>query len=248
MTWRRYIVWAGDARLTGCAGGPATLISKNDHPVLEQWAKDGDANISRSQKPEADRPANPIQRTSLVVANSTAAVETIALVNGLPIFKKEVLDICMHDLHDMSTPTVDRVLHHLIEQELVVQEIRRRLEKNPKALEHLEEAARKDFEKQLLARKNTGPQIKSDDDLKQILSTQGRTLEGFRRGIEREFMYREFVRSMIMPILLRETTHKKIEAYYYAHPSNTRSTIALTAGCLHLHDAVRDPRRSPSLP
>jgi parvulin-like peptidyl-prolyl isomerase len=192
---------------------------------------------ARSQKPEADK-ADPAVRQTVFEAvhepfpnldGGEVTVRVRAHVNGIPILDEEVQQLIYPALISLSPslPDSERTakqteifregLQQIIDREVVLQDAFARLSKNGvQYLEKLKSVADKEFEKTLRAMK-TRSGSKTDEEFKSILRAQGQSLEGIRRQWERNFMYREYLRSRIYPTVERATGHQEILAYYREH-------------------------------
>ncbi len=108
-------------------------------------------------------------------------------------------------------------LQHLIEREVVLQDMFGKLRERPMILDKLKEAAGKEFDKKM---RDTRKRLKinSEDEFKAYLHAQGITIESVRRQVEREFMAMEYMRNRLIPLLDRAVTLEQLVEYYQKHP------------------------------
>lgn len=109
-----------------------------------------------------------------------------------------------------------RELEQLIDREIIVQEIYRKLEKNPKVLEKLTRSGEKDFEKQVVSMKNRA-HVKTDDELKELMVREGTSMESMRKQFMRTFLSSEYMKSRLWEVITAEVGHLEIEEYYKNH-------------------------------
>jgi hypothetical protein len=175
-------------------------------------------------------PAAPgLQTVSLNLPNkSPGTVRVRAWVNGKPIFEDEVLNYLAPLLRKISMEAApaqrdaelqkafNQKLDEIIENELLMQDAIRMLEKNPKFLEKLKGIASKEAQKQIAAqmRRVEAPNI---EQYKQVLIGQGTTLESIRRMLERDVIAGEYLRAKIRPQIEKEICPEVIHEYYKQH-------------------------------
>ncbi len=189
------------------------------------------AGPARSQKPDVRQTVfEAVNAPFPALQNGEVTVSVRAHVNGVPIFDDEVKEICYPALISLppTLPESERAakqaeifregLQQIIDREIILQDAFTRLSKaGAPYLEKLKAAAGKEFDKTLQAmRKRSG--AKTDEDFKEMLRSQGQTLDGIRRQFERNFMAREYMRSRIYPSVLLATGHQQIQDYYREHP------------------------------
>jgi parvulin-like peptidyl-prolyl isomerase len=185
----------------------------------------------RSQKPDVRQTVfEAVNAPFPALQNGEVTLSVRAHVNGVPIFDDEIKEICYPALISLppSLSESERAakqaqvfregLQQIIDREIILQDAFARLSRaGGPYLEKLKTAAGKEFDKTLQAmRKRSG--AKSDDDFKEMLRSQGQTIDGIRRQFERNFMAREYMRSRIFPMVERATGHQQIQEYYQEHP------------------------------
>ena len=221
-------------------------------------------NVTRSQKPDDQAPKGAAggslldQVTYIVPAPSAGevAARIRATVNGKPILDEEVREaIYPYLLATQTLPEPERSqkraeffnqeLQHLIEREVILQDMFGKLKDRAVVLDKLKEAAGKEFDKKMREQRNR-LKIKTDEELKAYLRTQGLTVEGVRRQMETSFMAMEYMRNRIMPSLDRAATLEQIVEYYNKHPeefevqdSVTWQDIFIDAGKYPSREAAR---------
>jgi parvulin-like peptidyl-prolyl isomerase len=218
----------------GCESNRASLAA-TDPPQADTLPGNPTLAVPRLQKP--DNPNPTIRQTTFEavnssfpgVPNSRVAVQIRAHVNGVPILDDEVRNACYQFLIptlSLSEPErsirqneiFQRELQQIIDREVVLQDAFAKLSKNgPQYLDKLKQAASKEFDKKLRMFKKTF-NCKTDEDLKEMLRSQGQTLEGIRRQVERNFMFGEYMRGRIFPTIDRIGRQQIIE-YFQDHTS-----------------------------
>src|SRR6266542_2624589 len=213
MQWRRLV--ASVAVFAAAAGCQA------EHPVLA--VGDAAPAVSRLQKPDAAKPAEPITLLNMTPeqAGDARAVATIrATVNNVPIFEQEI-----RSTGASSPEEVRKVLDVLIDRELVLQDAKTRFSKGngSKFLEKLQEVSAKEFDKQVVRGTKKRLNLKTDDDFKNWLRAQGMSLDMLRRQFDRQFMQQQYLLFLIGPKLDR-IGHEQIVEYYQKHPEEFEVT------------------------
>ncbi len=192
--------------------------------------------ITRSQKPEGEpfkapesAPLPTAAPADLIVGQPAARVA--ATVNNQVILTEEVIAAAYPGLlaaRELPEPErtqrraeiYNQVLNQLIEREVVLQDAFAKLEKvGKKNLEKLKEEASDQFEKTMLRNWMKGGNFKTEDELREYLKKQGVSLEMQRRLWERNFMYMEYLRSVVHPYI-DEVGPKQIFDYYDKHPED----------------------------
>jgi len=247
--WRRLVGASAvglAAALVGCVGDQSGRI--NYHPdVIGQIAAVGagePSGVARAQKPDGQSgdglPVLPCEATS-EAAHGSAAAHIAVTVNGQAILSEEVHALAYAPLMDAqripdpaerarkTREATAKALDELIEREVVMQDVTAKLKahNNEKSLKKLEEAARKEFEKQWLNPLIKANNCKDKADFARFLKSQNLSLEMVERHWERKFMSSEYLRSMVFDKLGR-VNHPEIEAYYKAHPDDFKVEDNLT--------------------
>jgi parvulin-like peptidyl-prolyl isomerase len=216
--------------------------------------------------PEGESAATEVKRTAFnanshsfpAMQGAEVALSVRAHVNGVPIFEDEVKEMCLPLLLRLSpdlseseraakqVQIFNEALEQVIDREVALQDAFARLSRGGQQyLDKLKTAASKDFDRALRDMK-TRSGAKSDEEFKALLRSQGQTLEGLRRQFERNFMFREYVRSRIFPQVERYTSHQEILTYYNDHPSEFQAIdsvkwqdIFIDASRYHTRDEAR---------
>ncbi len=210
------------------AQGPQSAVREDD-PMLAPAVPADYSRVTRAQRPE---PQEPVRQTSLDSRDKETPVlgklrvSVRAWVNEKPIFDEEVRNACYPyfiDIVHMPEPQrsvrqveiFKRELDQLIDREIIVQEIQRKLEKNPKILEKLTKSGEKDFEKQVVSMKKRAG-VKTDEELKELMAHQGTSLELIRKQFMRTFLSTEYMKSRIYEGV-QTIGHLEVEEYYKNH-------------------------------
>lgn len=230
--------------LAGCESAP-TLGS----PTLP--------TVSRMQKqdePVANKPAPAIDLTSYspaVTPTRQTAARICATVNGVAILDDELREAAygqMLGLMALREPdrsfqrkqVLAKALEQIIEREVILQEAFERLKEQPQAMKKLKEFATKEYEQDMReVRKRAS--IKSEDDFRIVLATQGITLAGVKRQKERNIMALEFMKNLIVP-KLDGIGREDIENYYKLHPEEFKVPDSVTWQDIFI-DASKFPTR-----
>ncbi len=228
---RSQLLFASAVVTLGTLGGCTT-----DRPAVQAGAAPQKSAVGRAQDTEPSE-RNPVVRTGLLdalpdhageVGTGRVAARIRATVNGQPIFDEEVqaaayqFIVFIGKLPEPEQSIKRReilkeALDQLIERELLIQDAFKRLEKNPRTLDKLKEAANKEFDRRWVAAMKRGNNIKTDDDLKESLRKQGLSLETIKRQWTRQFIATEYLRNRIMPAVDKLGHHDLVE-YYESHP------------------------------
>jgi parvulin-like peptidyl-prolyl isomerase len=210
------------------AARPESAVSDED-PMLSPSVPANFNRVTRGQRPE---PQGPVRQTSLDTRDPETPVlgklrvSVRAWVNEKPIFDEEVRNACYPYLMDIarlpepqrSAKQVEifkRELDNLIDKEIIVQEIHKKLEKNPKMLDKLTKSGDKDFEKQVLSMKKRAG-VKTDEELKDLMVHQGTSLEAIRKQFMRTFLSTEYMKSRLWEEV-QKIGHLEVEEYYKNH-------------------------------
>jgi parvulin-like peptidyl-prolyl isomerase len=250
----------GICLIAGCGANRAALAGV-EMPTLITRSDDLTTPV-RLQKPDGDGTATEVKRTAFnanshsfpALQGAEVALSVRAHVNGVPIFEDEVKEMCLPALLSLSPnmPESERAakqvqifnetLEQVIDREVVLQDAIARLSRGGQQyLDKLKTAASKEFDRTLRAMK-TRSGAKTDEEFKALLRSQGQTLEGLRRQFERNFMFREYVRSRIYPQIERYTSHQEIVNYYNDHPGEFQAIDSVKWQDIFI-DASRYPTR-----
>ncbi|MBI1913283.1 MAG: peptidyl-prolyl cis-trans isomerase [Planctomycetes bacterium] len=200
------------------------------------WIGDGSKppSVARLQKEEQGGIVrtgldDTLPEASSEVTNAQSAARILATVNAAPIFSEEVQATSFQFLAVIERlPEPERsmkrreilkeALDQLVERELIIQDAFNRLQKAGKnTLERLKEGANKEFDKRWVSAIKKGNNLKSDEELQELLRKQGLSLETIRRQWTRQFMATEYLRSRIGPYLDKISREQMLE-YYEKHP------------------------------
>jgi parvulin-like peptidyl-prolyl isomerase len=191
-------------------------------------------SVTRSQKPEADAlktPEAPPLPTAppADLVTGTPAARVGATVNNEAILNEEVLAGAFQELmnaRDLSEPERsqrraeiwNQSLNQLIEREVVLQDAFAKLKKASKSqVEKLTTEAGEEFDKTVLRGWMKRANIKTEEEFRAMLKTQGISLDMLRRQWERNFMMMEYLRSRVHPYL-DQIGPRQILEYYDKHP------------------------------
>jgi parvulin-like peptidyl-prolyl isomerase len=250
MKWHYLVTSAAVfAVAAGCATDhPAVAVAAGRETVVASPAADPPA-VERLQKPDGDgvKPASFSTRADrpLEVPSDHGDGEVVAAiratVNGVPILQQEV-DNASYGLLDAvrSLPEPertnrtreikDKVLESLIDRELLIQDATTRF--GPKSggakfMEKVKEAADKEFDRQVVRGGKERYKIKTDEEFKALLSSQGVTLDGLRHQFERQFIYQQYLQFLVQPKLDR-IGHEQIVEYFQNHADEFRNQDSVT--------------------
>jgi hypothetical protein len=221
------------------AGGQETVAARPaaEPPVERLQKPDGDGIKPASFSSRPDRPLElpPEHGDGEVVAAIRATV------NGVPILQQEV-DNASYGMLDAvrALPEPERtnrtreikekVIESLIDRELLIQDATTRF--GPKSggakfMEKVKEAADKEFDRQVVRGGKERYKIKTDEEFKNLLSSQGVTLDGLRQQFERQFIYQQYLQFLVQPKLDR-VGHEQIAEYFNHHPEEFQNQDAVT--------------------
>jgi peptidyl-prolyl cis-trans isomerase SurA len=169
-----------------------------------------------------------VQQASMVVpVKMRISVAVSAWVNGKPIFEDEVRLSLQRDRMQaaMQAPPAQRVekvtavvretIDGLIDQELLVQDMMVKIEKQPKIVEKYKTAATKECQKRIAAQLRAMG-LNTVEELEQKLAEGGGSLESVKRLWEREFLAGVYARGRLEGPLSR-IGHDEIRDYYNTH-------------------------------
>jgi parvulin-like peptidyl-prolyl isomerase len=251
----------------GCQPSTSFAIEKSSVAATEETAVDQitaqtdkeQLKVTRSQKPEADAPRLAASKSLLdlashnsAVPNGQVAARIRATVNGDAILDEEVREaIYPFLLETQRLPEPERSqrrkeifekqLQQIIERELILQDMFHRVGKQEQVMEKLHQYAEKEFEKRMRDLKKRG-NLKSDEDVKAYLRSQGLTIEGVRRQVERNFMAQEWLRQLVHSAINR-LGHEQILEYYQKHPEEFKVADSVIWEDIFI-DANKFPNRS----
>jgi peptidyl-prolyl cis-trans isomerase SurA len=236
MKW--HCLMASAAVLAGIAGCQADRPAGAQEPVTARPAAEAPA-VERLQKADGDgvQPASLSTRGDPQLAvpaehgDAEVVVAIRATVNGVPILQQEVDNASYALLESVrSLPEPERsakvrliqekVLDALIERELILQDAHARFgPKTPgaKFMEKVKEAADREFDRQVVRGVKERYKIKTDEQFKDLLRSQGVSLDGLRRQFERQFIYQQYLQFLLQPKLER-IGHEQILEYFQSHP------------------------------
>ena len=166
-----------------------------------------------------------IQQTTALLDGSKICVRVRAWVNGRPIFEDELMHSAGQELIQVDglrepqrsekiAEIFDKVLDHMIDQEVMYQDAVKKLEKgNPKALGKLREVVDQEYEKRMKKiRELSEDKIKAERHIKQFGYI-------FHRIMERDMISMQYAHSMIGGNVEARVTLETIEEYYKDHPT-----------------------------
>jgi parvulin-like peptidyl-prolyl isomerase len=145
-----------------------------------------------------------------------------ARVNGEPIFESDILNAirpALYQYRDSPQKTADLfnvALDKFIDDEVIYQNAINMLKaNNPRALDKLKEAARKEFEKKI--RKIREERKWSEAEMTEQLQREGLTMDSWQRVEEKDYIRRQFLNSRIFPEIQKLLTPEVIREYYDQH-------------------------------
>jgi parvulin-like peptidyl-prolyl isomerase len=229
------------ASLAGCqADAPAVARAFGPGTAAAQPVEEAPPAL-RLQKPDGNgvRPASLSSRSERPLeippgpGDAEVVVAICATVNGMPIFQHEVdnasfrmLDsvhtLSEQDRRERTRVIKEKVLELLIERELILQDAHTRFgPKTPgaKFMEKVKEAADREFDRQVVRPAKERYKIKTDEQFKDLLRSQGVSLEGLHREFQRQFVYQQYLQFLLQPKLER-VGHEQIVEYYQSHPED----------------------------
>lgn len=177
----------------------------------------------------APAPAPTAPLPSVARPEGDAQVRIVASIGNAPIYESEVREAVYQRINElMKVPEAQRAarekelfneeLRRIIDRELVIDELTATLTKNKQqaALGKLKEAAGKEAEARLKDfKKDRG--IPSEEVFREALQSQGLTVSGIKRQIERGFMMQAYLREKLNPYL-DKIGLADVREYYAAHP------------------------------
>jgi peptidyl-prolyl cis-trans isomerase SurA len=162
-------------------------------------------------------------------ADVQVQVRIVASIGNNPIYESEVWEMVYQREGELQRLSSDQragrqkeifkeELRKIIDRELVIDELNAQLSrtKQTSAMSKLRDAAAKEAEARLKDfKKERG--IPNDEIFKEALRSQGLTMAGIRRQIERGFMMQTFLREK-MSSYLDKVGLSEVRDYYAAHP------------------------------
>jgi hypothetical protein len=188
-------------------------------------------SLSRFQKAEGDTaPAapEPAAPASAEAIRGVPVARIRVLVNTSPIFDEEIRQACGNSLREADrleepersqrkAEIFQKTVDYLVDQELLLQDAHAKFSgPRIKVLDQVKALAAKEFDKQVHDNMQRAG-IKTEDDFKKILQTQGISMEGMRRQIERTFIAQEYLRSQVMRVVDQSIGHEQLWDYYQKH-------------------------------
>ncbi|HEY8505505.1 MAG TPA: peptidyl-prolyl cis-trans isomerase, partial [Gemmataceae bacterium] len=229
---------AGDTALTD-RPPPLALPSEGNAPAgwgllsVEPTASGGPESpaVLRMQKP--DEAVSPVAYAPELPPDAEPQVRIVAMVGKTPVYDGEVREAVSQRLAELIdlAPAAraarrDEIyreeLRRLVERELILTDMFAKLEKaRPQVIEELREAAAKEADKRFREfRKQRG--LSGEEEFESLLRSQGLSLKGLRRQIERNFMMSEYIRNLVFPKVNRISLGQ-IREYYDEHPEEFRA-------------------------
>jgi parvulin-like peptidyl-prolyl isomerase len=217
--------------LAAADGDMLDLIKKNgmgESSTLSR-AQKPDTNSTPTQQNVSTQPANDPQ------SNGIPAASIWVTVNGAPILYEEVESACKGPLRSLDTlpesvrqrkrtEIITSTTNQLIDREVVLQDMFETLSQNKgtkKFLDAIQKEAKTQFEKTYLHNLKETQKLDSDEKVREFFTNNGVSLDLFRRQIERQFMFTEYVRARLKPIFDR-VGHLEIQEYFDSHPEEFR--------------------------
>lgn len=221
---------------SGCTTTNPTAQARQDQKSQVQKSIDeANASLARSQQPEVDDEIEqigftPKRQSSILDGQDASRVR--ATVDGVAILDDELKQAAFGELMEIRNLTepelsvrtrqiLRRELEKLIERELIMKEAHERMAKRGHAWDKLQEYATKEFDKQMSSYRkrlaSKGINCETDEQFKEVLASQGMSVEALQRQSERQFLTMEYMRNRIFPQIER-LGHQQIRDYYDQHP------------------------------
>lgn len=194
------------------------------------------ASGTETVAPPAATPAAPAIDPTLSVPRleGDAQVRIVASLGNNPIYESEVREAVYQRMGEFMRFTESQrqakerdifreELRKIIERELVVDEMVATLtaKKQTAMLTKLKETASKEADARLKEfKKDRG--IPTDAEFRSVLRSQGLTLSGIRRQIERSFMMQTYLREKLTP-MMDKVSLADLREYYAAHASDFKA-------------------------
>lgn len=232
----------------GCRSASAQVRAQDQGPVALPAQN---ANRVDAPRPTNDSALDLTSFNTSSLGNARVTARILATVNGVAIIDEELREATYHQmilLTQIPEPErsvkrkeiLEKELQQLIDREVILQEAMTLLKDRPSVLDKLREAAGKEYEKRMRdVRKRAG--TKTDDEFKAFLKSQGISLAGVRRQIERNFMAMEFMKNAIFSKIDR-IGRQELREYYEAHPEEFQIPDSVVWLDIFI-DAARFPNR-----
>src|SRR5205085_6042896 len=222
MRYRRKLAGVlANLLVAGCSASNSSLVA-SETAILVQTKPNIPASTQRSQQPEEAPGNSNIQRTVFEsvpesypkIPQARVAERIRAQVNGVAILDDEVRQACYPKLIgtvNMAEPErtlqqakiVREEMDNIIDREVLLQDAYTHLAKNgTQYLEKLNVASEKEFDKMVRGMKMRAS-VKTDEELKEFLRSQGQSLESLRQQTRKNFIAREYMRSRVYPSVER---------------------------------------------
>lgn len=257
--FRRRLRLAGLAVLTaaGCAEtDPFRESADRTHAAMDA----NRATMARPQMPAdpppAPGPGQPVTPAAASIPAGPPRIKVVAVIGkDSVVTDEEVWEAVRQRMPDYCTVSQGRVfrdaekekvvyaeeLRHVVERELILDEMTARLKKagKPGLMDEIKEQSGKAADRELRRRQKLMG-ARSDDELKEIFATQGMTVPVVRRQIERNMMASEYIRTVIKE-KGKAPGLAEVRAYYDAHPDDFK-----TADRVKWLDIFVSPNKFPS--
>jgi parvulin-like peptidyl-prolyl isomerase len=244
MSWKK---WLSSALLVGSVAGcqfPQT--SERDNwknevipPPNVRSTEAGKPTVQRGQTPDTPvRPASLLDTAP--ESNPGRLISSIrATVNGRVILESDVRTIAPPNA---SADELRKTLEKLIDRELVLFDCEQRFGTGPgaKFLEKLKEGADAEFDKQVLGRMKEQFKLKTNDELKNLLKSQGVTIDSLKAQWRKQFIFNQYLQFQVGPYV-QKIGHVEIRDYYESHPEEFE-----TADSVHWQDIFIAASAHPS--
>jgi peptidyl-prolyl cis-trans isomerase SurA len=182
-------------------------------------------------------PANaaPVVPAGLATNGGDLQVRIVASIGNTPIYDSEVREAVYQRLGEfIRLSETDRAskekeiykqeLRRIIEREMVVDEMTSFLssKKSGNTLQRLREAASKEADNRLKMFRADRGNV-SNDEFNTMLRTNGLTLSGIRRQLERDFMMQTYIREKFYDKIEKGIGLNDIREYYDSHPDEFKA-------------------------
>jgi hypothetical protein len=213
---------------------PASKTTDSLTPAQDIRVPDSVATVAPAAATDRASPATGAPALSVPRLEGDAQVRIVASIGNNPIYESEVREAVYQRVGEFARLTESQrlarekeiyreELRRIIERELVLDEMTATLtaRKQTAMLTKLREAAAKEADSRLREfKKERG--IPSDAEFRAALRTQGLTLSGIRRQIERGFMMQTYLREKLSPNM-DKLSLADIREYYSSHLNEFRA-------------------------